>query len=73
MRISASETQYNIKVNDEFNEWVADNGYTTVNSENTKVIRVDKIFKESTVEEVPTNWFNDVCEFFSKLFELYES
>lgn len=68
MRISASEAQYNIKVNDGFDEWVANNDYTPVNSENTKVIRIDKIFKESTVEEVPTNWFNDVCEFFSKLF-----
>ncbi len=68
MRISNSEAQYNIKVNDEFNDWVAENGYKPVNSENTKVIRIDKIYEESTVEEVPTNWFNDVCEFFSKLF-----
>jgi len=68
MRISASEAQYNIKVNDGFDEWVADNDFTPVNSENTKVIRIDKVYKESTVQEVPTNWFNDVCEFFSKLF-----
>ena len=68
LRISESEAQYNLKVSDGFDEWVAENNYKPVSSENTKVIRIDKIYEESTVQEVPTNWFNDVCEFFSRLF-----
>ena len=29
---------------------------------------IDEIYEEQFVEDVPSNWFNDVCEFFSKLF-----
>lgn len=68
LRISESQTKYNVKVNDEFNEWVEENGYQYVNSSNTKTIRIDNVYEEDTVQEVPSNWFNDVCEFFSRLF-----
>lgn len=68
LRISESEAQYNLKVSDGFDKWVEENGYKTVSSESTKTIRIDKVYEESIIEEVPTNWFNDVCEFFSKLF-----
>lgn len=68
LRISESEIKYNVKVNKGFDDWAEENGYKQVNSENTRTIKIDEVYEESTIEEVPTNWFNDVCEFFSKLF-----
>ena len=66
LRISESETQYNIKVSDGLNSWMGDDWVDKAS--NTKTIKIDKVYEESTVDEVPSNWFNDVCEFFSKLF-----
>ena len=34
----------------------------------TIVVKLGEFYEEPVVEEVSSNWFNDVCEFFSKLF-----
>ena len=35
---------------------------------NTYVIDMGEMYTREPVQEVPSNWFNNVCEFFSKLF-----
>jgi hypothetical protein len=42
-------------------------GFTNKSNSNTMHIPLDEMYKENAVEEVPSNWFNDICEFFSKL------
>ena len=68
--ILASEYSYNSVSSDDYVEnWAEQNNY--VNKQdgvNSFTINIDEIYEEQFVEEVPSNWFNDVCEFFSKLF-----
>jgi hypothetical protein len=68
--ILASEYSYNsVSSNDYVENWAEQNNY--VNKQdgvNSFTINIDGIYEEQFVEEVPSNWFNDVCEFFSKLF-----
>lgn len=35
---------------------------------NTIVFEVGDVYTEPVIEELPSNWFNDVCDFFSNLF-----
>ena len=68
--ILASEYSYNSVSSDDYVEnWAEQNNY--VNKQdgvNSFTINIDEIYEEQFVEDVPSNWFNDVCEFFSKLF-----
>ena len=68
--ILASEYSYNsVSSNDYVENWADQNNY--VNKQdgvNSFKINIDEIYEEQIVQDVPSNWFNDVCEFFSKLF-----
>ena len=68
--ILASEYSYNSVSSDDYVEnWAEQNNY--VNKQdgvNSFTINIDEVYEEQFVEDVPSNWFNDVCEFFSKLF-----
>lgn len=67
--ISANKASYNEVTSDEYMTKLAtDAGYYEPNETNTITIKLGEMFEEPSVEEVPSNWFNDVCEFFSKLF-----
>lgn len=67
--ISANKASYNEVTSDEYMIKLAtDAGYYEPNESNTITIKLGKMFEEPSIEEVPSNWFNDVCEFFSKLF-----
>ena len=44
-----------------------DAGFTDKNAANTMKIPLSEMYVENVVEEIPSNWFNDICEFFSKL------
>ena len=35
---------------------------------NSFVFSLDDFHVEQEIEKLPSNWFNDVCEFFSQLF-----
>ena len=48
-------------------EWADSNGFHEKNQTNTMVIELDEMYTESSTDELPTNWFDDLCEFFSKL------
>lgn len=67
--ISANKASYNEVTSDEYMTKLAtDAGYYEPNESNTITIKLGEMFEEPSIEEVPSNWFNDVCEFFSKLF-----
>ena len=51
------------------NEYLKDQGFVeAVENVNTYRVSFDEIPAEPAVEPLPSNWFNDVCEFFSRLF-----
>ncbi|MBR3885395.1 MAG: hypothetical protein IKJ33_02895 [Clostridia bacterium] len=68
--ILASEGSYDLVSSDEYvDDWAGKNGYVDKqDGVNSFKININEIYEEEVLQEVPTNWFNDVCEFFSKLF-----
>lgn len=48
-------------------EWADSNGFQVKDQTNTMVIELDDMYIESTTDELPTNWFDSLCEFFSQL------
>jgi len=44
-------------------------GYIESNDSNTITISLDDMYKEHVIEEIPSNWFNDVCNFITSLFK----
>lgn len=68
--ILASESSYNLVSSEDYVENWADNNDYVEKQEgvNSFTINIDEIYEEEVIQEVPSNWFNNVCEFFSKLF-----
>lgn len=67
--ISRNQVSYNEVTSDEYIvQQATDAGYYKPNETNSITIKLGEMFEEPSIEEVPSNWFNDVCEFFSKLF-----
>lgn len=63
--ISELSDSYNVYTSDEY---LKQQGFVESNETNTFRVSLEEIPAEPTVAELPSNWFNDVCEFFSKLF-----
>ena len=67
--IMGLKEEYNLLSDDEQIKIKAENeGYVDSTSDNTIVVDFNSYYTEPTVEELPSNWFNDVCDFFAKLF-----
>ncbi len=67
--ISDAKNTYKLVNNEDYiKNWAESENYVVKDDSNTIVIQMNEFYEESAVEEVPSNWFNDVCEFFSKLF-----
>ena len=67
--ILEAKNSYNSVTSEEYiDNWAKVEGFKDKNEENTIVVKLGEFYEEPVVEEVPTNWFNNVCEFFSKLF-----
>lgn len=43
-------------------------GFVESTNSNTAILKVGEIYTEPVIEELPSNWFNDVCDFLSGLF-----
>ena len=43
-------------------------GYVESSDTNTTVLEVGEVYTKPVVEDLPSNWFNDVCDFLSNLF-----
>lgn len=67
--IMGLKEEYNLLSDDEQIKSKAENaGYVDSTDDNTIVVDFDSYYAEQALEEVPSNWFNDVCDFLSKLF-----
>ena len=67
--ISQAKTEYTLVSDDGYlRSWAAENSFVDATDENTIVIKLGDMYTESEIEQVPSNWFNDVCDFFSKIF-----
>lgn len=61
--------EYNLKDNEEALKLRAEEaGFVEIDETNSVTIKLGEYYTEDVVESLPSNWFNDVCEFFSKLF-----
>lgn len=67
--ISKLKAEYNyLDDEDNIKNSAKEEGYVEITDENTITVSLGEEYYESTIEELPSNWFNDVCEFFSRLF-----
>ena len=67
--IMGLKEEYNLLSDDEQIKAKAENsGYVDLTEDNTIVVDFDSYYAEQAIEDVPSNWFNDVCDFFSRLF-----
>lgn len=67
--ISELQAEYNM-LSDEGNvkDLASSSGYVDSTDLNTTVLEMGEVYTEPTIEKLPSNWFNDVCDFFSGLF-----
>lgn len=62
--------EYNLLGDTEYlKQLIDDAGYISSDDSNTITITLDEMFEERVVEEIPSNWFNDVCNFISSIFK----
>ncbi len=67
--ISALRGEYNLVDNEEALKLRAEEaGFVDIDETNSSYITLGEFYTEQSVQDLPSNWFNDVCEFFSKLF-----
>lgn len=67
--INTLKAEYNSVSNDEaIKESAKQSGYVETNETNVVEVDLSDYYSESVIEELPSNWFNDVCEFLSGIF-----
>ncbi len=67
--ITSLKGEYNKMTDDGYLKGEASNsGFVESTDSNTTVLEYGEIYTEPVIEELPSNWFNDVCDFFSNLF-----
>ena len=68
--ITASKTTYTLVSEEEYlRQWAETNEFVEANETNTIVVDLSQFYQEPAgPEAIPSNWFNDVCEFLSRLF-----
>ena len=67
--ISRLSKEYKLINSDEkLKQLAEDAGFVEVTEDNSKELHLDEMYKEIEVEEISSNWFNDVCNFLQKVF-----
>ena len=67
--IMSLKNEYNLLSDDgTVKDLASDAGYVESDDLNTTVLEVGEVYTKPTVEDLPSNWFNDVCDFLSNLF-----
>jgi hypothetical protein len=68
--ISSSKATYTLVSEEEYlRQWAETNEFVEADDTNTIVVDLSQFYTEPAgPEEIPSNWFNDVCEFLSRLF-----
>lgn len=68
--ITGLESEYNLLGDEEQLRELAENaGFVDSDESNTYYVSSGNFYAEDTTEALPSNWFNDLCEFFSNLFK----
>lgn len=69
VRINELQSQYNeLSDDDNFYRNAVDNNYVRPDESNTVHMSSSDLYEEETIEKLPSNWFNDFCNFLSRLF-----
>ena len=68
--ISSSKATYTLVSEEEYlRQWAETNEFVEADDTNTIVVDLSQFYEQPAgPEEIPSNWFNDVCEFLSRLF-----
>ena len=67
--ISKMSDEYKLVDSEENTKKLAEaSGYVQVTEENSSVIKLGDMHTEARPTEVPSNWFNDVCNFLVNIF-----
>ena len=66
--ILALKDEYNSVSSEAVDEYITNGNYAEPTEDNTVVVDFESYYAESAVEDLPSNWFNDVCDFFARLF-----
>ena len=67
--IMGLQNEYTSLSSDEQIKLKAENeGYVEQSSENTINVSLEEVYDEHVITDLPSNWFNDVCDFLSGLF-----
>ena len=67
--ITRLKGEYNKMTDDgHIKQEASNSGFVESTDSNTTVLEYGDVYTEPVIEELPSNWFNDVCDFFSKLF-----
>ncbi len=67
-QLTNSINNLTIEYNKLSNQNSADGYVGKVEGVNSFTVSLDEFYVEPEIEKLPSNWFNDVCEFFSSLF-----
>ena len=66
--ISELQATYNMLSDDGYVEELATNSGFVDSSESATTLNYGEVYTEPVIEDLPSNWFNDVCDFLSGLF-----
>lgn len=67
--ISNLNEEYKLLESEEGSKQVAEaSGYVEISDENSKIISLGEMYTEAKPAEAPSNWFNDVCNFLTHIF-----
>lgn len=67
--INSLDDEYNLLGDDgTIKEKAEQQGYVDSNDTNTVVVEVGETYTKPAAQEVPSNWFNDFCNFLSRIF-----
>lgn len=69
LSINDLTAEYNLLSDETYLKSVAEGlNYSESDSTNTTHISLDEMYTEQVVQDVPSNWFNDVCNFLTSIF-----
>ena len=72
--ISNKTDEYKLVDSEENTKKLAEaSGYVQVTEENSKIISLGEMHTEATPTQIPSNWFNDVCNFLINVFNWWSS
>lgn len=66
--LTTEYTNYRDLNSEEVQDWIKENDFVERSDDNSVEIELDYQDSTPVIEDIPSNWFNDLCDFFSNLF-----